>query len=735
MKKIFVVEDSPSQAAVMRHLLTEVGHDVRTFANGQEALEALCANPDLVVSDINMPVMDGLALCRTIKSSPDYQHIPVILVTASNKFDELVSGLNALADGYLNKPYNPTVLLQTVSSLLQRQEQGMILPPRASTTLPVNQNGKAYQLVADRARLFDFFSIALQNSSVQAQELEEREKKLKEANLSLARNIELLTASEERFRSLVAAIPDIVYKLDSEGNFTFLNDSITRLGYEPGELVGQHFSVLIHPDDAAIANAAQVLPTLPKNLPSPSPKLFNERRSKDRMTIGLRVRLVTKSRTPVSAEVCTIGTSLLHVEVNSMGLYGETKNCERKFIGTVGVIRDISERLLFEEELKQARELAESASRAKSEFLSSMSHELRTPLNAILGFSQLLDSPYTPLDANQKECLQYVIDGGNYLLRLIDDILDLAKIESGSDMLDIRSIDPAPQIKFALESSEKLATAKQIRIRQEATGKLPNVLVDATRFRQVLLNLLSNAIKYNRSQGEVIVACSQDDGRLRISVTDTGHGIEAERLSELFQPFNRLGQENSAVEGTGIGLVITKRLIESMGGSIGVRSEAGVGSTFWVELAIDGLAAGATQHDEIATADRSGIPSGFARPVHVLYVEDNNVNALLMQRVLGQLDNLVLHVRTSAESGIAFAHQHHPDLILMDIRLPGISGVEAVRILKSIPETCRIPVIAVTADAMVHDIAQAQEAGFAAYVTKPFDLDELYHRLREAIPA
>ena len=718
----------------MRHLLVKAGFDVDVFANGGDALERLADEPDLIVSDIAMPVVDGLELCRIVKRSPAHRHIPVILVTASNKADELVSGLNALADGYLNKPYNPNVLIQTVTSLLQRKAIGAILPAQTSTPLAVRRDGKTYELVADRARVFDFFSIALQNSLVQAQQLEEREKKLTEANASLARNIDLLSASEERFRSLIAAVPDIVYKLDAHGNFTFLNDAITRLGYAPDELLGRHFTALLHPEDVTAASADAVLPKL-AGQPSPTaPKLFNERRTKERMTVGLRVRLVTKRHTSVFGELCPIGSSLVHVEVNSMGLYGETGGAERKFIGTVGVIRDITERLLFEEELNQAKELAETASRAKSEFLSSMSHELRTPLNAIMGFSQLLDSPESPLDDNQKQCLQYIVDGGNHLLRLIDDILDLAKIESGCNALEIASTDPVPVLRFALEASEKLARAKQVTMRHEAWGALPNVLVDATRLRQILLNLLSNAIKYNRPNGDVTVRCEPRPGFLRVSISDTGHGIPPEKMSELFQPFNRLGLDGSAIEGTGIGLVITKRLVEGMGGSIGVESEPGAGSTFWTDLVIDANPAAATGGAGAGATNRLA-PPRFSRPVSVLYVEDNQVNALLMKRVLGRIDGLVLNVCETAEDGIRFAHERRPDLILMDIRLPGINGADAVQILKSMPETRDIPVIAVTADAMVHDIRDARNAGFHAYLTKPIDMNELYDRVKEAVPA
>ncbi|HJV28108.1 MAG TPA: response regulator [Aromatoleum sp.] len=735
MTRIYVVEDSPSQAAVMRHLLLQAGYEVAVFENGRAALDALNGQPDLILSDIAMPVMDGLALCEAVKRSPAWRHIPVILVTASNKFEELVNGLNALADGYLNKPYNPSVLIQTVSTLLQRKAAGAIRPAQTSTTLPVTQGGKTYPLVADRARVFDFFSIALQNSSVQAQELEEREKKLKETNVQLARHIELLSASEERFRSLIAAVPDIVYKLDSHGNFTFLNDAITRLGYDPAELIGQHFSTLVHPEDVPNASAELVLPRLSGSAAPHAPKLFNERRTKERMTVGLRVRLITKTHASVFGELCPIGSALVHVEVNSMGLYGETGQAERKFIGTVGVIRDITERLLFEEELNQAKEMAETASRAKSEFLSSMSHELRTPLNAIMGFSQLLDSPEAPLDDNQKQCLQYIVDGGKHLLRLIDDILDLAKIESGGNTLDIHSTDPAPLLKFALEASEKLARPRQVAVVAELPERLPNVMVDATRFRQVMLNLLSNAIKYNRPEGEVRLTAETRDGRLRVSVSDTGHGIPVERMPELFQPFNRLGFASSGIEGTGIGLVITKRLVESMGGEIGVDSDVGIGSTFWTEFPVD-----PTPELDIEDAEEM-LPRDFiasldpGRPVSILYVEDNAINALLMQRSLARVPGLVLHIRESGEEGIDFAHNHRPDLILMDVRLPGISGVDAVRILKSMPETRDIPVIAVTADAMVHDIRNARDAGFHAYLTKPIDLDTLYERLREALPA
>ena len=725
MANIFVVEDSKSQAALLRHILSDAGHKISLFENGKDALDALNANvrPDLILSDIAMPVMDGLTLCNAIKTDSALQDIPLVLVTASEKIDELVSGLNAMAEGYLIKPYNHKVLLDTVDLLLRQQVNGTLPSPIPDKAIIVTIGNQPYSLKAGREHLFEFFMIAFNNAAVQARELDEREGKLKETNVAFARNIELLSASEERFRSLVEAVPDIVYRIDSKGCFTFVNDAILTLGYEPSELVGQHFSTIICPEEVAPCSSAHAMVNLVPGEKAPPPKLFDEKRTKDRMTIGLRIRLLSKGRSSIMSELHALTTSTVSVEVNSMGIYGVNGYSERKYVGTVGVIRDITERMVFEKELEVARDAAISANRSKSEFLSSMSHELRTPLNAVLGFSQVLDMPENPLNDEQKEMVGLINEGGQLLLRLIDDVLNLAQIESGNDQMNIQ---PTSKVNELIDSATSMisvtAVKRKIKIFNNTEPPLPALLVDSTRFKQILVNLLSNAVKYNNSEGTITVNTEIHERFLRVSITDTGKGIPENKMAELFKPFHRLGMENGSIEGTGIGLTITKRLVENMSGNIGVESDVGKGSTFWVEFLMDEKITPFADKKKVVESNTSSIPS---ESLHVLYIEDNPMNSLLMQKLLKRYDNILLHISTCAEDGIQYVQKTQPDVVLMDIRLPGMSGIEATLALKSDPITSNIPIIAVTADAMPEIAQQANSAGFFGYLTKPIKFKEL----------
>ncbi len=374
-------------------------------------------------------------------------------------------------------------------------------------------------------------------------------------------------------------------------------------------------------------------------------------------------------------------------------------------------------------ELEGARLVAEKANLAKSEFLSSMSHELRTPLNAILGFAQLLESGAPSPTDSQLVRLHQIIKAGWYLLDLINEILDLSVIESGALTLSRESVLLVDVMAECQAMIEPQAQERDIQLSFLPFDPSWYANADRTRVKQVLINLLSNAIKYNREHGSIIVECSEPvPERIRISIKDSGKGLSAENLAHLFQPFNRLGQEEGPEEGTGIGLVVTKQLVELMGGAIGVKSKVGVGSEFWFELNRDVMPSlvenGNSPKELIAEVPGDTVMKSL------LYVEDNPANLILVEQIIEDNPKMRMLSARDGHLGIAMARTHRPDVILMDINLPGISGFEALDILRNDPITRDIPVLAISANAMPRDIRMGKEAGFSDYLTKPIRVNE-----------
>ena len=511
---------------------------------------------------------------------------------------------------------------------------------------------------------------------------------------------EQLRWTEESFRLMVESVTDYaIVMLDPEGCVVSWNAGAQRIiGYSAEEIVDQHLSRFYLDADVESGKPQRDLDVATA-----------EGRCQDE---GWRTR---KDGSRFWANVVTTA-----IRDQAGTLRGFAK-----------LTRDLTERRQVEADLTNAKAAAETANLAKSEFLSGMSHELRTPLNAILGFGQLMESDVPPPSPAQKASIEQILHAGWYLLDLINEILDLAMIESGKLSL---SSEPMSLREVMLECKtmiEPQATKQGIHMTFPEFDDPYYIDADRTRVKQILINLFSNAIKYNKEGGTVVVGCTASTrDRVRVTVTDSGAGLPPDKLVQLFQPFNRLGQQAN-IEGTGIGLVVTKRLVELMGGAIGVKSTVGKGSLFWFEL-VSTAAPVLAGEVNARTRLEPGSP-GDELLRTLLYVEDNPANLQLVEQLIARRPGMRLLAAADADTGVEIARTRQPDVILMDINLPGISGIEALAILRRDPTTASIPVVALSANAIPRDIEKGLEAGFCRYLTKPIKVHEFMDALDEAL--
>ena len=515
----------------------------------------------------------------------------------------------------------------------------------------------------------------------------------KAAETALDKSRRELEAALHKNQLIMDNSQDVICTVSNDGRFLSVNAACKHLwGYTEEEIIGRKYIDLVHPDDRIKSTAADK-----------------------------RLRETGKVTDFVNRYIRKDGSV---VDV----LWSATWSEKDQLIFCVA--HDVTDRARIEKALREAKEEADRANHAKSDFLSRMSHELRTPLNSILGFGQLLDRQ-SPSDM-QRPRIRYILSAGRHLLNLINEVLDISRIEAGTLQLSVEPVCIEEAISEALDLMRPMAAECSISLSTDASlENATYVLADRQRLKQVLLNLLSNAVKYSAVEGSVTVSFSESGSRFtRLSVRDTGAGIPVDKLARLFTPFDRLGAEQSSVEGTGLGLALCQRLVQAMHGTIGVSSTLGNGSTFWLDLP--------RAQSPLKTLPAAQTGSVSKEPAtedvrRILYVEDNFSNVTLVDQMLAERPTLELMTAMQGRVGLELARQHSPDLILLDLHLPDLPGWQVLAQLKADHLTREIPVVVISADATPPQIKRLLSAGARAYLTKPLDIPEFFRVIDEAL--
>jgi len=634
--EILIVEDSPTQAITLKFLLEQEGYKVRSATNGREGVaRALDIKPQLIISDIMMPEMDGFGLCKAVKNHASTQEIPVILLTTLTDLEDVIKGLNAKADFYVTKPYDAEFLLSKVRSVLDSVDAPQTKVK--DNEIEVNFAGRAHVIKASRKQVLNLLLSTYENAVIQNRNLSLAKETLRNLNEQLEDNYKKLQISEEKFRVLVKTVPDIVYRVDVNGRFTFINDAVTRIGYTAEELIGEHFSRIILPADVTPVSREKVL----KNMEGrhtgdgKAPLLFDERRTGKRKTTGLEIRLATKKGLNQKVAMAeSIGDEVVFVEVNSSGMYEISNDFhDRNFIGTVGVIRDVSIRKAMEKGLQNAHndlenkvfertlELMESNKQLKQEIdrririeeelegliqkhqesqaqliqaekigalgvlTAGIAHELNNPMMGILNFAQY--------------CLKHTDSEDRRYPVLVDTIREVTRCSDiVRNLLTFTRVDNPETEDYQEESLVTIMdrvfrllayrTEKEnVRITRNIEMDTPSILMKTTGIQQVFLNLIGNALDSLKKSDEkkLHVQIRPVDGTVETVVTDTGKGIDPGILKKIFDPFYTTKPTG---KGTGLGLSVSRSIVENHGGRITCESKKNKGAIFRVFLPIDG---------------------------------------------------------------------------------------------------------------------------------------------------
>jgi PAS domain S-box-containing protein len=687
-RHILVVDDSRTQLERLRLLLEGAGYEVQTAADGQEGLNRVqSSRPDLIVSDLVMPRMDGLAFCRAVRASSFTRRTPFILVTERAAPEDIVKGLEAGADNFIPKPYDEDELLARIKRILEQLD--LRGHDHLGVEVRLQVGDRELTVTADKQQIMELLFSAVEALGKRTDDLVRVNRELEQAAAEAGAREAALARSEAMYRRLARNFPNgAVLVFDRDFRFTLLEGTILRT-LTREELEGKTLR------EAAEPALAEIFEPLFRSALTGSSNELEFASSADQVCL---IRVV-----PVEGE-------------------------ERRIVAGMAVVIDITRRKRDEEALLQARDEAERANRAKDEFLSRMSHELRTPLNAILGFSQLLE--IGDLGPDHRESVEQITKAGRHLQGLIDEVLDISRIARGHLSLSPEPVAVTQAVNETVELVRSLAAKRRIECRvEEADGF--HVLADRQRLKQVLLNLLSNAIKYNREGGKVTVSWAKGpDTMLLIKVADTGLGIPRERMERLFSEFDRLGAEQTDVEGTGLGLCLSRGLAQAMGGTITVESKVGTGSVFTVELP---LAEPPVQRQARELEEKPASHQWVAGPRTVLCVEDNPSNLKLIERIFRDRSEIKLLSAMQGRIALELAREHQPDLILLDSHLPDIPGTEVLRCLREDPATRQIPVLALSGDATETQINKLLAAGARDYITKPFDLRKFLDTVEEVL--
>lgn len=763
--KVLLVDDDIDSLNYYAASLTSAGMEVKMLSTPTKGLEELTRfKPDIMVLDVYMPECSGPELAQVIRQDDAWALMPIMFLSVESDLKAQLAAMDLGGDDFLMKPVEANHLIAAITARVKRARRTNRLHNDLQDALreskfhtitmdkhvivcttdasgKINEVNDKFCDISGYSRkeligannhllnsgfhsnkFYDEMWSAISSGEVWSGIFCNRNKKGKnywtESTLvpfldnngkpykfvSASTDITSLVEIKQRFSFAIEGAGDGIWDWNiPTGEVLFSKNYEGMLGFEKGELepTVEIWSSIVHPDD---------IERVQKHLQDYLNGVSNI------YSVEMRLRCKNKSYLWILAR----GTVV-------------TRSNEGEAIRMIGIHSDISSRKKMEQNLIAARQDADNANKAKSEFLASMSHELRTPLNAILGFGQLLKMDNrSPLNQSQTESVDEILNGGKHLLGLINEVLDLSKIESGNIDLSIEKVLISDVLSQSLQMILPLAKQRCIEIKlykhdmeielSQLLQQVEAVQADIVRLKQVLLNLLSNAVKYNCENGCITVSYTRsNDNQIRINVSDTGKGLSSAQQAQLFRPFCRLGAEQTEIEGAGIGLVITKSIIELMGGKIGVESHVGKGSTFWIELP-DNVEE-AEQKEDVIEITNIEQPKETSKK-SVLYIEDNPANLRLVTQLMLRHN---INLLTAAEplKGLELASKHMPDLILLDINLPGINGFEVLQHLQNNDILKNIPVVAVSANAMPNDIEKGIEAGFDEYITKPIDINKL----------